>query len=499
MFSNSLDRKVLVVLSISVAVITAIIIYLTNQRLSRELSDEFAADSRETMSVIAAGIRQSMATGNSDLIQAQLLDIKNENNDLQLYICDTSLNVVFSSETGSLKKSLNTEFSNRDILDALRTGFMTSDMSDAIFEEQKDGKRYFMHSHLMPNSQECYRCHGSAAKVLGAIVLRKSEDRKYTAISELTKSNIVISILGVLSIIFLSHFLITRLISRPVRALAQEISDLPAKITDGRLIGSTDIARDDEIGELQRAFHNMAVELYEKNHSLHKANLDLANANKELEAFAYSVSHDLRAPLRNIDGFSKILLDSFADQLPEKARHYLGRVRNGTVRMSNLIDDILTFSRIGRADLSYRKVSAESIIRGVLENFTGDIEKRNISVVIRDLPDINCDVTLIQSLFLNIIGNAIKYSRNVENPEVVIGYDRAKHAIYVKDNGVGFEMQYHDKIFQIFQRLHLPEEYEGTGIGLAIVKRIAERHHGKVWAESEPGHGSTFYIDLPIF
>jgi light-regulated signal transduction histidine kinase (bacteriophytochrome) len=243
----------------------------------------------------------------------------------------------------------------------------------------------------------------------------------------------------------------------------------------------------------------MAVELYEKNHSLHKANLDLANANKELEAFAYSVSHDLRAPLRNIDGFSKILLDSFADQLPEKARHYLGRVRNGTVRMSNLIDDILTFSRIGRADLSYRKVSAESIIRGVLENFTGDIEKRNISVVIRDLPDINCDVTLIQSLFLNIIGNAIKYSRNVENPEVVIGYDRAKHAIYVKDNGVGFEMQYHDKIFQIFQRLHLPEEYEGTGIGLAIVKRIAERHHGKVWAESEPGHGSTFYIDLPIF
>jgi light-regulated signal transduction histidine kinase (bacteriophytochrome) len=118
---------------------------------------------------------------------------------------------------------------------------------------------------------------------------------------------------------------------------------------------------------------------------------------------------------------------------------------------------------------------------------------------VHDLPEINCDTVLMQSLFSNLISNALKYSRNTEHPEIEVGYDNVQNVIFVRDNGMGFEMQYHDKIFQIFQRLHLPEEYEGTGIGLAIVKRIAERHHGRVWAESEPEKGSTFFVDLPTF
>jgi light-regulated signal transduction histidine kinase (bacteriophytochrome) len=122
-----------------------------------------------------------------------------------------------------------------------------------------------------------------------------------------------------------------------------------------------------------------------------------------------------------------------------------------------------------------------------------------VSVVLQKLPDINGDPVLMQSLFANFISNAFKYTRNMEQPEIVIGYDRGRKAIFVKDNGVGFDMKYHDKVFQVFQRLHLPEEYEGTGIGLAVVKRIAERHHGRVWAESEHEKGATFYIDLPIF
>ncbi len=499
MFSKSLDRKILIVLSLCVAIITAVIISITNNRLTQEILDEFVSDSKETMSVIASGIRQTMASGNGRLIEDQLLDIKAENKNIDLFISDTDQKIIFSSEAKSLQKSLQRELLNREMIEALNTGFQTGIMPDRIFEEKHEGNRFFMHAHLMQNQPQCFHCHGSEKKILGAVVLRKAIDGKYAAIAEIRNSNIVISISGILAIIFLSHILITQLISRPIRNLSREIAEFPDKIADDTLIGSAEISRTDEIGDLQKTFHNMAIELYEKNHALHKSNADLANANRELESFAYSVSHDLRAPLRNIDGFSKILMDDYADSLPDKAKHYLKRVRNGTNRMSMLIDDILAFSKIGRAELNYRKVPASAIIQSVLEQFTGEIEKRNVSIVLQDLPEINCDLVLMQSLFSNLLSNALKYTRNVEHPEIVVGYDRQRKLIYVKDNGMGFEMQYRDKIFQIFQRLHLPEEFEGTGIGLSIVKRIAERHHGKVWAESEPGRGATFFMDLPTF
>ncbi len=496
---KSLDRKILVVLSLSVAVITAFIIFITNISLRKQVLEEFTYDSKVTMSVIAAGIRQTMASGNSMLIENQLLDIKTENRDMELYIVDTDQRVVFSSEVRTLQKPLREEVKNAELLKSLQGSFASGDMADEIFEEELDGKRFLMHAHLMSNHPQCFRCHGSNKSILGAVVLRKPVDRSYQTMTEITRSNIAISAFGVFAIVLLSHILISQLISRPIRELAREVEELPARITDGTLVESPAVGREDEIGVLQRAFHNMAIDLYEKNHALQKSYTEIANANRELESFAYSVSHDLRAPLRNIDGFSKILMDDFSATLPDRARHYLMRVRNGTSRMSLLIDDILAFSRIGRADLHFRKIAASSIVQSVLENFTEEIERRQIALTLEELPEINCDPVLMQSLFSNLISNAIKYSRSVEHPEVVVGYDKFRRLIYVRDNGVGFDMQYHDKIFQIFQRLHLPEEYEGTGIGLAIVKRIAERHHGRVWAESEPGRGATFYIDLPTF
>jgi len=499
MFPNSLDRKILVVLSLTVAVITAVIIYITNNRLTQDILDEFVSDSKETMSIVASSMRQTMASGNGRLIEKELIDIKAENANIEFFISDTDQKIIFSSEAKSLQKTLSAELLNKDILRDLGRGFQTGTIPDRMYEEKHDGKRFFMHAHLMENHQQCFRCHGSEKKVLGAVILRKPIDRNYAAIAELRDRNIVISILGVLAIIAVSHILVTRLISRPIRALAHEIAVLPDRIADDTLIGSAEISRSDEIGDLQKSFHNMAIDLYEKTHALQKSNADLANANRELESFAYSVSHDLRAPLRNIDGFSKILMDDFAAALPAKAIHYLNRVRNGTNRMSMLIDDILAFSKIGRAELNYRKMPASAIINSILEQFSGEIEKRNVSLVLQDLPEINCDLVLMQSLFSNLLSNALKYTRNVEHPEIVVGYDRQRKLIYVKDNGLGFDMQYRDKIFQIFQRLHLPEEYEGTGIGLSIVKRIAERHHGRVWAESEPGRGATFFLDLPTF
>ena len=499
MFAKSLERKVLVVLLLSVAIITTAIIYFTNRHISREMLAVLTRDSKETLSVVAAGIRQTMASGNGSLIEDQLLDIKTDNKDLELFIFDTDQRVVFSSEVKSLGKALSDQGVSREIVEVLNMGFQKGTLPDENYEEERGGKRYFMHAHLMENHEQCFRCHGANKKILGAVLLRKSIDRSYASIAALRDSNIVISILGVCSIILISHILITRLITRPVRKLSREITALPERIHNSSFAGGVEITRDDEIGVLQKSFYGMAEEIYEKNRALARSNTDLANANKELESFAYSVSHDLRAPLRNIDGFSKILLDDYSEQLSEKAQHYLKRVRNGTVKMSMLIDDILTFSRIVRADMELSIVPCAALVKSVLGNFSEELERRGVRVVLGDLPEINCDPSLMKSLFLNLISNAVKYTRKIEKAEITIGFDREKKAIFVKDNGVGFDMQYHAKIFQNFQRLFLPEEYEGTGIGLAIVKRVAEKHHIRVWAESEVGKGATFYIDLPIF
>ncbi|NCO67468.1 MAG: hypothetical protein COY75_06180 [Nitrospirae bacterium CG_4_10_14_0_8_um_filter_41_23] len=242
--------------------------------------------------------------------------------------------------------------------------------------------------------------------------------------------------------------------------------------------------------ELELKVAERTAMLNEKTHLLEQAN-------KELEAFAYSVSHDLRAPLRGIAGFSIILLDEYSAQLDDRCKHYLKRISDGINRMSILIDDILALSRAGRTELQLRPVEFGAIINTVLKDFREEIASRGISIKIGEVPAMNCDLILMQTVFSNLISNAIKFTQGKERPEIEIGFDEEKDTTFVKDNGIGFDMQYHDKIFHVFQRLHLPEEYEGTGIGLAIVKRIIDRHHGKVWAESEPGKGTTFFIKLP--
>jgi PAS domain S-box-containing protein len=242
--------------------------------------------------------------------------------------------------------------------------------------------------------------------------------------------------------------------------------------------------------ELELKVAERTAMLNEKTHLLEQAN-------KELEAFAYSVSHDLRTPLRGIAGFSRILLDEYSAQLDDRCKHYLNKISDGTKRMSILIDDILTLSRLGRTELQLRPVEFGAIINTVLRDFREEIVSRGISVKIGNVPVMNCDLILMQTVFSNLISNAIKFTHGKERPEIEIGFDEEKDAIFVKDNGIGFDMRYHDKIFQAFQRLHLPEEYEGTGIGLALVKRIINRHHSEIWAESELGKGTTFFMRLP--
>jgi len=164
--------------------------------------------------------------------------------------------------------------------------------------------------------------------------------------------------------------------------------------------------------------------------------------------------------------------------------------------MSQLIDDMLTFSRSGRQELQLREVDTTTLMDDVTKDFQEVIARRNISLQIGRLPKILGDAALLKSVFANLLANAIKYTRDVAAPEIIIDFAEPEQAIYIRDNGIGFDMQYHDKIFQVFQRLHMPEDYEGTGIGLAIAYRIIERHNGAIWAKSEPGKGATFFVRL---
>lgn len=219
----------------------------------------------------------------------------------------------------------------------------------------------------------------------------------------------------------------------------------------------------------------------------------LSQANEELETFSYSVSHDLRAPLRSIDGFSRELLTGYGDQLDEKAKHYLTRVRQATRRMSELIDDMLNLSRLSRRTMQRASVDLTGIIEAVAAEAQEVTEGRRIEWKIAPELRACADPHLIRIVFENLIGNAVKFTASRSDATIEIG--REGDALFVRDNGVGFDPDYAQKLFAPFQRLH-GNEFEGTGIGLAIVQRLIHRHDGRVWAESAPGRGATFRFTL---
>lgn len=224
----------------------------------------------------------------------------------------------------------------------------------------------------------------------------------------------------------------------------------------------------------------------------------LEAANKELEAFSYSVSHDLRAPLRAIDGFSRILIKNHLDSVDPKAQHYLQRIRHNTVRMGDLVDDLLRFSRLSRQALNMKPIRPERLVREALLELSDMQEDRQVVVDIDALPGCRADATLLRQVFVNLIGNALKFTRQREVARIHIGVrdDTTPPAYFVADNGVGFDMRYADKLFGVFQRLHKVEEYDGTGVGLALVQRIIHRHGGDVWAEAVPDEGATFFFTI---
>jgi light-regulated signal transduction histidine kinase (bacteriophytochrome) len=228
--------------------------------------------------------------------------------------------------------------------------------------------------------------------------------------------------------------------------------------------------------------------------------IELEEMNRELEAFSYSVSHDLRAPLRHLDGFSRILQQEYGPKLPDEARHYLDRIRNAATHMSELMEDLLEYSRLGRQPARRELHSLRTLVDEARAAALPESDGRKIVWQIYSLPEVHGDPVLLRQVLTNLFSNAVKFTRRQHAAVIEVGSmeEDGMKVIFVRDNGAGFDPRCADKLFGVFQRLHGQDEFEGTGIGLATVRRIIHKHGGRVWAESQPARGATFYFTLPM-
>ncbi|MEK6544619.1 MAG: ATP-binding protein [Elusimicrobiota bacterium] len=285
------------------------------------------------------------------------------------------------------------------------------------------------------------------------------------------------------------------LIIRPVDALLAAANDLKADI----IVEDIKIRGDDEFAGLSKAFNEMKRTLQESRQEAKKRTIELDRSNKELEQFAYIASHDLQEPLRKIINFTEVLSQRYCTSLDEKAKRYIDFAADGARRMQHLITDLLSYARLGRPNAQPRLGMIATALKEALCDLEIRVKETGASITTDDLPALEVNLTQFKQLFQNLIGNALKF-KGEQAPVIDVGSrkEAGEWLFWVKDNGIGLEPQYAQRIFEIFQRLHTKEEYAGSGIGLAVCKKIVEMHAGKIWVESEIGKGSVFYFTLPI-
>jgi len=307
--------------------------------------------------------------------------------------------------------------------------------------------------------------------------------------------NIAVILCGICSAVVIGVGIVFSLsTARPINRLKQASE----RIAGGNLEHKVEITRSDEIGALAGSFNNMTRKLADEITGHKRAEDELTATNKELEAFCYSVSHDLRAPLRGIDGFSKILEEEYTQEVDEKGMGYIKRIRAASQRMGQLITDLLNLSRISRREMKHEKVDLSTMIRKMASDLQKGQPERRAEFVIEEGITVSGDSNLMRIVVNNLLGNAWKFTEKRTPVRIEFGITKkdSGNVYFVRDNGAGFDMAYADKLFGAFQRLHSVSEFEGTGIGLATVQRIIHRHGGLIWAEGEVEKGATFYFTL---
>jgi signal transduction histidine kinase len=363
----------------------------------------------------------------------------------------------------------------------------------------------------------------------GVKILALSRNMKTTGwavIASVPASEIFAPVAALKRQIYLAALLISLLIALVLRfALVRQLAPLEQagaamrRMTEGEApLAPLPVIRNDEIGRLLGNFNRLAAERMRLEESLRKEIIErkraeaevaalneqlevrIAERTRELETFNYSVSHDLKAPLRGIEGYSRLLLEEYADKFDEQGRQFLRNVRDATRQMNRLLNDLAAYSRLERRELHAEPVDLQGLVQALLIGHAEEIKARGAAVnVTVPVAIVGADRDGLATALRNLLENALKFTRDMPNPKIEIGgRDTGDSCIlWVRDNGIGFDMKFHDKIFAIFQRLHRSEDYPGTGVGLAIVKKTMERMGGRVWAESEPGKGATFYLEIP--
>lgn len=280
-------------------------------------------------------------------------------------------------------------------------------------------------------------------------------------------------------------------------ALRKDGTEFPVEISLGPLVTGQGVLVSGAIRDISER-KKADEQIRELNKGLEERNSELAESNREMEAFTYSVAHDLRAPLRHMQAFSAMLAEDLGQQLPPAARESLGEIVGSSRDMAQMVDDLLDLARVGRQPLSLQVTSVAALVQETLRDLRQEIGDRAIEWQIGELPYVECDAGLVKQVLFNLLSNAVKYTRPRKAPRIEVGQlaSEKELAIFVRDNGVGFNMQHAGKLFGVFQRLHRREDFEGTGVGLATVQRIVYKHGGRVWAEAKLNEGATFYFTL---
>jgi signal transduction histidine kinase len=312
------------------------------------------------------------------------------------------------------------------------------------------------------------------------------------------QNRVVLLIVVGLVLIALTNAVAAWVLNRDVLAPLRRLEQATREVAAGNWNFTLDSGSDDEIGDTSRHFDAMTRSLRDSFAQIEHSNQELAALNREIEAFNYSVSHDLRGPLRSMDGFSMALLEDYGDKLDDEGRDSLNRIRAASQRMGRLIDDLLRLSRVTRVDLSLKPVQLSAMTREIAESLEQQHPGRPVQWEIDDDMTVRGDRALIQIAMQNLLENAWKFTGKTDRPVIRVGtveHDGARD-YFVADNGVGFDMNYSDRLFGAFQRMHHESEFPGTGIGLAIVQRVFRRHGGRIWAQAKPGQGATFFFQL---